>query len=96
MTVGMQHRMQKIKLLQAIRDRARTPPRLRLNGDQIPSPSEVRAAYEDDLFYLLDKTLEFDAADPRDKVFALLSMTRGLSAQVAIADYVSICRAHVH
>lgn len=82
-TDGMQH----IKLLQAIRDRARTPPRLRLNGDQIPGPSEVRASYENDLFYFLDRTREFNASDPRDKVFALLSMTRGLSAQASIADY---------
>lgn len=79
--------MQQIKLLQAIRDRARTPPRLRLNGDQVPNSFEVRASYADDLFYLLDKTRDFDATDPRDKVFALLSMTRGLSAQVAVADY---------
>lgn len=79
--------MQQIKLLQAIRDRARTPPRLRMNGDQVPDPSEVRASYAEDLFYLLDKTRDFDATDPRDKIFALLSMTRGLSAQVAIADY---------
>lgn len=79
--------MQQIKLLQEIRDRARTPPRLRFNGDQVPDPSEIRTSYEDDLFYLLDKTRDFDATDPRDKVFALLSMTRGLSAQAAIADY---------
>lgn len=81
------HGMRQIKILQAIRERARTPPRLRLNGDQVPDSFEVRASYADDLFYLLDKTRDFDATDPRDKIFALLSMTRGLSAQVAIADY---------
>jgi hypothetical protein len=80
---GMSH----IQLLRTIRLRACTPPRLRFVGDQVPSPTDVRASYEDDLFFLLDKTRDFDATDPRDKVFALLSMTRGLSSHVATADY---------
>ncbi|KAM0719387.1 hypothetical protein Q7P37_005292 [Cladosporium fusiforme] len=79
--------MQQINLLQAIRVRVRTPPRLRFSGNRVPRPSVVRASYEDDLFYFLDRTRDFDATDPRDKIFALLNMTRGLSAQVATADY---------
>lgn len=81
--------LRQLFLLHDIRDRARTPPRLRLNGDSVPSQAAIRVSYENDLFNLLAKTDNFQATDPRDKLFALLGMTRGLSAQVAIADYES-------
>lgn len=58
-----------------------------LAGKQLPGAFQIRQSYADDLFYLLNRTRNFDATDPRDKLFALLGLTRGLSADLTVADY---------
>jgi hypothetical protein len=74
--------------IQVIRDRARTPARLRNPHDTNSHSSLlIRTAQEDDLFYLLTETRDFYATDPRDKIYAFLGMARGFFAHMIVADY---------
>lgn len=84
---GLSENCNRLRVLQEIRARARIPPRLRYAGNQLPGAFEIRQPYADDLFYLLNRTRDFEPTDPRDKLFALLGLTRGLSADLTVADY---------
>ena len=76
--------LENLRALMGIRDRVRFHPELReINGfdntEEIPT---------DDLLYLLSMTRRFDASDPRDKVFALWTMARGIDNSRHLApDY---------
>ncbi|KAL1590721.1 hypothetical protein WHR41_00699 [Cladosporium halotolerans] len=70
---GLPEDCNRLRVLQEIRAKARIPPRLRYAGNQLPGAFEIRQSYADNLFYLLNRTHNFDATDPRDKLFALLA-----------------------
>jgi hypothetical protein len=71
----------------SIRDRTRTPPRLR-DADTEPATSETaRKHLGEDLLYLLDSTRHFKSTDSRDKIFALWTLVRGTSDHLFKPDY---------
>jgi hypothetical protein len=70
-----------------IRDRTRTPPRLREDVTEDPTPERARRHLGEDLLYLLESTRHFQSTDPRDKIFALWTLVRGTSDHRFKPDY---------
>jgi hypothetical protein len=71
----------------SIRDRTRTPPRLRDADTEDATPETARKHLSEDLLYLLDSTRHFKSTDPRDKIFALWTLVRGTSERRFKPDY---------
>jgi hypothetical protein len=71
----------------SIRDRTRTPPRLRDADTEDPTPETARKHLSEDLLYLLDSTRYFKSTDPRDKIFALWTLVRGTGERRFTPDY---------
>lgn len=76
-----------LERLVSIRDRTRTPPRLREVDVGEPAVDTTRQQLSQDLSYLLDATHDFQSSDPRDKIFALWTLVRGTHGERLKADY---------
>lgn len=79
---GKSLQLERVRLLQKIRQDVRTPPRLRPDYATTPDESIHR-----DYSWLLRTTRDFECSDERDHIFAVLSMMRSTQATAIPIDY---------